>query len=222
MDAVKGGDIGNVRLLLDRGADPNVQDRFGRSALMYASGHIDIVKLLLDRGINLNIPDISGDTALMHASMDSHIETVKLLLDKGADPNIVANDGHTALMYAIDNEDTEIEELLNEHIAAISMQAIRRDKMTRRKVRTSRARGRLALSQAGYEYGVPDDVMKMVNSHMRGHGSSDMVDEMPHNMIGRPKKKKKKHSKKRTKKRTKIRKSKKSRKSKKRKSRKHK
>ena len=213
-----------VRLLLDKGADPNIPDEFRKTPLIWASlgdGHIEIVKLLLDRGVDINIVSKYGQSALAYASYFGNTDIVKLLLDKGADPNIVDNDGKTALMNAIDNGNTDIVKLLKKHIATISMQALRRGKMTRRKINTSMTRKRSALSHAGYEYGAPDDVMQMVNSHMRGPGPSDMVVETPHNMRGLLKKKKKK----RTKKRTKRRKSKKRKsrsKSKKRKSRKHK
>ena len=57
MDAVRNGDIENVKLLLDNGIDINIRDRFGGTALNLASSgdHTDIVRLLLDRGANPNI-----------------------------------------------------------------------------------------------------------------------------------------------------------------------
>jgi hypothetical protein len=35
-----------VKLLLDAGADPNLQDKIGKTALTHAVGHIEITKLL--------------------------------------------------------------------------------------------------------------------------------------------------------------------------------
>jgi ankyrin repeat protein len=50
---------GVVRLLLDRGADPNARGLGGETPLHYASahGHIDIAALLLERGADPNVRD---------------------------------------------------------------------------------------------------------------------------------------------------------------------
>ena len=46
-----GGNTEIVRLLLDNGADPNIRNDYGMTALIAASsrGHNEIVKLLLER-----------------------------------------------------------------------------------------------------------------------------------------------------------------------------
>ena len=57
-----------VKLLLDKGADPNIQNEDGETALMKASeeGHTEIVKLLLAKGADPNALSIPlGETALM-------------------------------------------------------------------------------------------------------------------------------------------------------------
>ena len=58
--AAESGDIQSVRELLDRGADPNIRNDYGTTALMWASqdGYIKIVRLLLDRGADPNIHNI--------------------------------------------------------------------------------------------------------------------------------------------------------------------
>jgi ankyrin repeat protein len=91
----------NIKLLLDNGADPNIQNVLGYTALMFASSHNnEVVELLLDKGAEINLKNKSGWTALMHAVDRDKYEIVKLLLDKGADINIQNNDGETALMIA--------------------------------------------------------------------------------------------------------------------------
>ena len=63
------GDVKAIRLMLDRGADVNAYDPFGRTALMYAAISdllpVDVVKLLIERGADVNAvvkhPN-SGDT----------------------------------------------------------------------------------------------------------------------------------------------------------------
>jgi len=61
----KGGLV-HCQLLLDYGADPNVSDDSGRTALHVAvqSGSADYVQLLLRRGANIDALDFSGQTAL--------------------------------------------------------------------------------------------------------------------------------------------------------------
>lgn len=89
-----------VKLLLDAGADPNIQNSIGGTALSLAAGYVDdeIVKLLLDAGADPNIRGVSGFTALMHAAPRSgNIETIKLLLNAGVDVNARSLLGMTAL-----------------------------------------------------------------------------------------------------------------------------
>ena len=79
IDAVRSGDIQNVRELLDRGADPNSRGRFGNTALIVAAwnGLTEIVELLLDRGADPNFEDNIGRTALIEASEEDHAEIIR-------------------------------------------------------------------------------------------------------------------------------------------------
>ena len=54
-----------VRILLEGGADPNIQEEDGKTALMYASyiGSDDVIKILLDYGADSNIKDKHGNIA---------------------------------------------------------------------------------------------------------------------------------------------------------------
>ena len=60
----------SVELLLDYGANPDVKDSPGLTALMEASnmGYPEIAQLLLENGANPNIPNRNGDTALDYAN----------------------------------------------------------------------------------------------------------------------------------------------------------
>ncbi len=55
-----------VRFLLDNGGDPNLQDKYGDTALTLAclSGHAGCVRILLQRGADRNITNDAGDTPL--------------------------------------------------------------------------------------------------------------------------------------------------------------
>jgi ankyrin repeat protein len=87
--AAREGRLDAVRLLLERGADPNLLAPLDESALIHAAaeGHVDIVSLLLDRGASIDHPARWGDNALHRASVNGHLEVVKLLVARGADVN---------------------------------------------------------------------------------------------------------------------------------------
>jgi ankyrin repeat protein len=77
-----------VQLLIEAGADINIQDRYGDTALILASmyGSKEIVKLLLKANANVNIQNDNGNTALMYALGYDNIKIIKLLVDAGALP----------------------------------------------------------------------------------------------------------------------------------------
>ncbi|KAH3098783.1 hypothetical protein KXW41_005747, partial [Aspergillus fumigatus] len=81
----KGQEI--VKLLLDKGADVNVQGGEYGNALQAASleGHLEIVKLLLGTGADINAQGGENGSALQAASHKGYQEIVKLLLGKVAD-----------------------------------------------------------------------------------------------------------------------------------------
>jgi hypothetical protein len=91
-----------VELLLARGAQPNMKNETGATALIIAArnNHAAITQALLRRGATINTTDRQGRTALMHAAEMGHEVTVRRLLKNGADPRLVNNKGWTALKYA--------------------------------------------------------------------------------------------------------------------------
>ncbi|MGY1829967.1 ankyrin repeat domain-containing protein [Geodermatophilus sp. SYSU D01180] len=96
--AAAGGAAGTLRLLLDRGADPDG----GALAAAAAAGRPDLVRVLLDAGatVGRRDPD-TGRTALHEAVAagpgDDAPEVVRLLLTAGADVNATTSDGASAL-----------------------------------------------------------------------------------------------------------------------------
>jgi cytohesin len=91
-----------IKLLLEAGADPNVQDDEGCTAMQNVSeaGSEGCVKLLLTSGADLNIHDKKGISALEKASAKGSIDCVRLLLAAGADFNAQNTSGGTALQQA--------------------------------------------------------------------------------------------------------------------------
>ncbi|KKK72061.1 hypothetical protein LCGC14_2907670 [marine sediment metagenome] len=73
-------------LLIETGADVNVQNKWGETALMWASyeGHPEVVELLIERGANINAMDSNGYTALMWALKKGQTEAINLLKEAGA------------------------------------------------------------------------------------------------------------------------------------------
>lgn len=112
--AAREGYIDVVRVLLDKGADPNRTVRGDGSPLIVATdeGHIDVVTLLLDRGANPNT-GVKGDgNALIAAAARGRTEILNLLLDRGADPNAGVEGDGNALIAAAARGRTEIVKLL--------------------------------------------------------------------------------------------------------------
>lgn len=74
MEATASGRTGEVRRLLDLGADANQTDREGRSALMIAAGRGDqnLVDLLLAAGADPALTDRQGWSAADHARSAGH------------------------------------------------------------------------------------------------------------------------------------------------------
>src|SRR6266480_4593763 len=100
--AVDWPDVNLVKLLLDKGADINLTNDAGDTALMVATSINDpmsklIVKLLLDRGADVQA---GGNRALFNAAEEAGPEIVRLLLKKGANPKARDAEGNTVLMSA--------------------------------------------------------------------------------------------------------------------------
>ena len=84
------GDIFSTTLLLNNGADPNIQCTMGETPLYQAVDmeKIDHVKLLLKNGANPNITNEDGLTPLHIAVIKQNVTIVKILLKYGANPNL--------------------------------------------------------------------------------------------------------------------------------------
>ena len=95
----------NFKLVLNsikNGADVNLQDEDGNTALMWAvsSAYTEAVKALIAANADVNLQNIYGETALMWAASKGDTEIVKVLIAAGADLNLQNNSGSTALIWA--------------------------------------------------------------------------------------------------------------------------
>jgi ankyrin repeat protein len=101
--AVIGGDINEVRSLLDGGADPNVRDaEEGWTPLHHAvyQGFKDIAALLIERGARVDELDLAGETPLHVACLSGSLAAAKLLVAAGCNINARDQDGCTPLHLA--------------------------------------------------------------------------------------------------------------------------
>ena len=102
------GDVAAVRTLLGQGADVNVRDRAGLTALMLAAedgleseaGRRDVVETLLAAGAEIDARAKSdGATALIIAAQHGHATVVQALLDRRAAVNAKRDWGHQTALY---------------------------------------------------------------------------------------------------------------------------
>jgi len=122
-----------VKLLIENGADVNIQDDYGKTPLQLAVeyNNDEMVKLLIENGADLNIQnnDTSalsemepgmGNTSL-HWAIYNNTEMAELLIEMGAqnpntDLNIENKWGETPLKLALEREESEIVQLLIENL----------------------------------------------------------------------------------------------------------
>ena len=72
--ATENGHKAVVKLLFEKGADLDSEDRQGQTPLSLATekGHEAVVKLLLEKGAELDSKDIGGRTPLTWAAVNGH------------------------------------------------------------------------------------------------------------------------------------------------------
>ncbi len=122
-----GGEVEEVRRLLDAGVNPNAADEDGETVLMFAvsSSIPEVVEMLLGAGANVYSKSSSGSTALMatvigDGEMDDeemrpdYLKIARLLIEAGANVGARDEEGKTALDQARDYRLVEMVRLLEE------------------------------------------------------------------------------------------------------------
>lgn len=97
--AIRNGSEEIAKLLIEVGADINLQNSNGIHPLIMAANNLNMTRLLLDKGalVDRKTPE-SEITALIQSNQ---IEVSKLLLEKGANINHASEYGYTPLSRAI-------------------------------------------------------------------------------------------------------------------------
>ncbi len=101
-EAVKHRDVAAVHALLRQGADPNVSQADGATALHWAAywNDRDVVASLIQAGADIDVVNDLGVTPLWLASTHQDASVASGLLSRGANPNIVHVSGESPLMAA--------------------------------------------------------------------------------------------------------------------------
>jgi ankyrin repeat protein len=102
--AIRSGQIGAMRALLEAGADVDARDEGcnGWTPLMTAihKDRTDLALLLLEAGADVDARSPGGTTGLIMAAGYGHTDTVRTLLEHGADPYAESAPGLNALWSA--------------------------------------------------------------------------------------------------------------------------
>jgi ankyrin repeat protein len=111
MRAAKSLDLPAVRLLLDKGANPNAMTKAYLTAVMFAAGAatgrnreadaLQAIALCVKSGADVNAFNSNGQTALHFAAERGADALVKSLVEQGAELDLVDKDGRTPLDVAM-------------------------------------------------------------------------------------------------------------------------
>ncbi|KAK9783756.1 putative ZZ-type domain-containing protein [Seiridium cardinale] len=123
------GNFGAAELLLSRGADPNISDRYdqdepGWSPLIVAiqESHVECARTMIKGGADPNTVGLSG-TALVYTILYQSFDTCKLLVEQGANvnhPRDKYSPLKTALLLGSSDRRLEIVRLLVENDAKVN------------------------------------------------------------------------------------------------------
>lgn len=117
LPAILGGDLEFMKLLIDRGVDPNdAEQRLSPLVVIIWNYKADdaavLAEVLIESGANVDALCDSGTTPLIEAVRHNNRPVVELLLAAGADTSITGSDGQTPYDHAKAANHLEIAELL--------------------------------------------------------------------------------------------------------------
>ena len=112
--AALSADLAVMRLLLDKGADPNIATFAGTTPMMAAAGvnyvggqtyseskqFLEAVQLCLEKGADVNAVNSMGITAVIGAANRGSDDIIELLVKKGASLAVKDKQGRTPLVWA--------------------------------------------------------------------------------------------------------------------------
>ncbi|WP_217588106.1 ankyrin repeat domain-containing protein [Lentibacillus saliphilus] len=104
------GNTKKILTMLESGADINMMDDRGRTAVLAATfyNQVDMVKLLIQKGADINIRDYHLSNVLLYAGAEGLLDIVKLAIGAGADTALTNRFGGTALIPASERGHVEV------------------------------------------------------------------------------------------------------------------
>lgn len=116
MFASERGFLPIVKLLVEKGGDVAIHNRFGYTALHASTSgdHLEVSKFLIAKGAKVNAPDERGRTPLFFAAEKNLLEHARLLQEHGADLEIRDAKQWTPLYAAVDTGSLEVAKYLVE------------------------------------------------------------------------------------------------------------
>lgn len=104
-----------IKLLIEHGADVNLQSNYKSTVLMSAMD-AKTTKIILEAGAKVNLQDQDGNTALTyHLIYNWQYDIIKMLLEHGADVNIRNKEGKSAVDIAEKMNEPEIYDLIKKY-----------------------------------------------------------------------------------------------------------
>ncbi|KAI9932266.1 hypothetical protein AWENTII_010611 [Aspergillus wentii] len=113
-----------VRILLEKGLEPNAPDHDGLTPILKAAraGREEIVKIFLEMGINLSTSKTANGRTALHLIHTESARFAQFLLDSGVDPNCPDRRGRTPLHEATHCRNGEVVDCLLKNGANPNMQ----------------------------------------------------------------------------------------------------
>lgn len=113
-EACSNGNVEAMRVLLERGVDPNARHEKKETALIVAagSGNDALVRLLLEHKADIEAEDQDGDSALHTAAYHGFEGVARALLENGARPAVCGGSGLTPMQWALNRDHPEVAQLL--------------------------------------------------------------------------------------------------------------
>ena len=129
-ECIEKSDAPTLKLVLSRGADPNLSYK-GLHSIIYASrvGDIEVFRMLVEAGARLFVDPLVAPNALFEAVGRGHKEIVAFLIERGVKFNSRKPFGKTAIEFAEQMGMTEIRDYLR---------ACKSEKRSRTRLRASR------------------------------------------------------------------------------------
>jgi ankyrin repeat protein len=121
--AVKRRHLNIVQYLAENGANLDIQDPYGNTALFHSRNDItlELCKVLIEKGADLNVKNKGGQTVLAYAVKAGQYHLSELLITNGADLNMQNAAGMTVLMIAAEKNFLDVCKILVENGADVNI-----------------------------------------------------------------------------------------------------